>query len=472
MVRFRRAWRGFARFAFAAEAERPMIRHWVWPGAGGSGVSVVLCGLVAAGGGLFFGGADGPLGQSLTGLAGGLALLAALWRLPVAPPLPRGALWPLFWAGAALVWLVVVALVRLYRPEGTALPVTPDFFLPRFLGLLGGLCLLLTGFMIGRNARLRRFAEQGLVLLIVVHLLVGIALWAGGGGLVDAASLQWDGRFAGLIGNANVTAGICAAGGLLALSLWLAHEGPALRGSGPFYALSILAMLYGLGLTGGRLPALAMMAGVCALIGRQWLVRGVPPFGLRPVHWWGLLGGIAALLLFAGGVGQRAVRIGPDSYARYFYWQEYVRMGAHAPWTGFGPGAFTTARLYYFGEAHLLPSALVIHSPHSLPLQLWLTGGVPYVAAIVLAGGGIALRLVRTLRAAPDEGLQAGRIAALASMLLCAQADILLDMPVGVGIFLFVAGLAWGQACCAASPAQREGGRPFSGRETGEFRLR
>lgn len=426
------------------------------PDAAGGGLSAVALALLAACGGLFLGGADGPLGQSLAGLTGGVALLAALWRLPVAPPLPRGALWPLAWAGAALAWLVVVALVRSFQQGGETLPVTPDFFLPRFLGLLGGLCLLLAGLMIGRDRRLRRWAELGLEALIVMHLLLGVALWNGGATAVGDSPLEWDGRFAGLIGNANVTAAICVAGGQLALARLLSGAGARGHRAALFHGAALLAMLWGLGLTGSRLPSLAMALGAAVQIGRFWLMRDRSFSGGRAAFWWGAVAVATAGLLLAGGATHRVENLGADGYARAFYWKEFVGIGLRAPWTGFGPGAFTTARLFYLGEGDGWPSGMVIHSPHALLLQLWLTGGAPYAVALLFAGGGVGLSLVRCLRNAPDDGDQVGRIAAILALLFCAQADIVLDMPVGVGVFLLIVGLAWGRAC------RDGGGRPRS----------
>lgn len=400
--------------------------------------------LIAVANGLFSGGGDSPLGQSLMGLTGGIALLVVLWLLPGSPALRRE-MRPSWWIAAALAWLLAVALVRFLQPEGTDLPVAPDLFLPRFLGLLGGVCILLAGFLLGQDVRVRTWTENGLIAVIMLHLLIGLAIWRQGG--AAAAALQWEGRYAGLIGNANVTAAISAVAGLLALSRWLALGSRAFRGAGLYYAVALLICFYAVALTGARFPALVALAGAAALIGRKVLVAGRLSFGATAFVALLLIGGVVASLTFAGTTIVRTEALGEDGYARLAYWQEFANVALHAPWTGFGPGSFTPARLYYLGESSGLPRGLIIHSPHSLVLQLWLCGGIPYVALMLGAALSIALPILRSVKRDAGDGMQLGRAVAAMVMLLCAQVDILLDMPVGVGLLMLVAGLAWGRAC-------------------------
>lgn len=417
--------------------------------------------------GLFFGGYDSPLGQSLSALLNSLLLAIVLLFLPPAPPqFWKGVAAPLACFAGALAWLATVALARApFAGEPGELPLAPDLFLPRFLGLVGGLWALLLGLLIGRLPALRDRAADWLLGSILAYLLLALLLPLLPGGRWDEASILLRGRLAGLAGNVNVTATVSGVAAVLAFSRWIgiwAGAGqralPGDRRSSLFYGAALAVAMIALIFTGSRFPMLVTLAALGALPAWWWLVEG----DARPFPVSRLMLGVAALTvagatLLSRFLVERMGSLGADGYIRAAFWADFARFAGYAPWTGYGPGAFASVHAYFLKDAAGLPSAWAVNSPHSILLQLLLVGGIPYLLLLLAGAGLIARQLLAGLRAARRGMAQLGLVLALLLIFACALVDIFLDMPAGVAIGLFLAGLAWAGAIDAGRAEARQG---------------
>ena len=97
----------------------------------------------------------------------------------------------------------------------------------------------------------------------------------------------------------------------------------------------------------------------------------------------------------------------------------------------------------------------MVNSAHDLPLQLILSGGLPYAALLAAAAGIAAWRVLRFVWRRPVAAQDAGMLCACALLLALSMIDIVLDVPTTIGVALFLAGALWGRAI--APPLQQDG---------------
>lgn len=408
--------------------------------------------------GLFFRGFDSPLGQALSCLLHGGLLLLILTTARSAPPLPWKRLSPpLLCFGGALLWLLLVAGARwLLADSVDQLPTAPDLFLPKFLSIVAGLWALLIGLHLGFRRSSVPDAGDWLLLFVIGHLLLGFVPLVFPEAGWDREAMLVRGRFAGLAGNANVTAAVCGAAAIASLAKWMALGGgapPILRENRRYHYLRhclwgfcLFLSLVGLALTASRFPAL--MSGLAllalliwqAVIGRgamTGLSRFAPP-------------AVALILLFPLLLTDRLVErlgeLGYDGYARGYFWSEFSALVPYAAFTGYGPGSFSSVHAYFLRDVNGLPMSWSINSPHSVLLQLLLTGGAPYLLLLAAGAFLIIRQMAGTLKASMPGSAEMGYVLGFAVILACGLVDIPLDVPASTTLALFMAGMAWGKA--------------------------
>lgn len=424
------------------------------------GVSHAMPALAAAGlsSGLFFDGYDSLFGQGLQCVLASVVLgLLLLVRMP-STPFWRAVALPLGVFGLALLWIAIVGVVRARWPDLAAgVPLAPDLFLPKFLSILAGLWALLIGARIGWSQRRRKAAVYGLTIFLALHLLLGLLLRSiPHGGVWDSWSVVRTGRFAGLVGNPNVTAAMAGVTALLGfaggLSLWRARSrGKIGRHDGAMAMLYGAALLLGLAslmLTASRLPAALTFGLMGGLLWLHWRKRAR---GLRMLTTGPLTAGAAMLLVLVGVLYsdmlvERLGNVGQEWLMRWKLWQYLADVASYHPWLGYGPGAFSSVNAYYLFDSVDAPAPWTINSAHNIALQLLLVGGVPYL--VLMAGGSyIAVRdMLEAWNWRDWDTIQGALVMAVLLVLGCAMIDIVLDITASTGVTLYIAGLAWGSA--------------------------
>ncbi len=416
--------------------------------------------------GLFFGGYN-----SLSGMAAAYVLTAtaALLLLITERPEPefwRALRWPSFLALAAICWQIlnqmgVLALLGGYPP------LVPDFFLPHMLGLCAAGLACLSGMVIGRDRRDFRSALRWLRHWAAASLLIGLLLWLVPVQLIDMP-LSWRGRFAGLIGNANVVAVVGGMVVLLALDSFL---DPLLNRplKGPWWsraglaAVSLAEMLIG---GAAMLAAASRMAIFVMLLLALFTLLARFSEQRWPVRWQGIMlavGGIVLAFLLAGGqvMAKRFDYTGFDASLRLQLWDYLVQLVLMSPLNGYGQGSFAALNQYFLTDERMAEQFWNINSAHNVLLQITLNGGLPYLALIC----GTVLLLWRDIvryvhggalhwraRLVAWKNLGSARRSVLclcALMLACASVDIVLDVPTMACLFFFLIGLLWGRANAA-----------------------
>ena len=421
----------------------------------------LIVALIASG--LFFGGYNSLAGMAVAYLLTGAAALLLLTGAPPEQDFWHALRWPAGLGLAALGWqglnqAGVLALL------GGHPPLAPDYFLPNLLGLGAAGLACLSGMLMGRERREFRLALRWLCHWAAISLAIGILLWSAPAPLVDM-SLSWRGRFAGLIGNANVSAVVGGMVVLLALDSFLEpliHR-PAKRpwrSRAALAAVPLAEMLVGataMSIASSRITILVTLALVLLtlalrLSGRRWRARW-------PVLAVAVAGMTLAVLLPGGEMAaKRFDYVGFDASIRLRMWDYLAGLAMMSPFNGYGPGSFSALNEHFLTDERLAEQFWNINSAHNVVLQILLNGGLPYLALVC---GGVLLLwrdIVRYVhggasrwreRLAAWKDLGAARRAALcacALMLACASVDIVLDVPAMTCLFFFLTGLLWGRA--------------------------
>lgn len=413
--------------------------------------------LAVAAPGLFLGGLDGPLGQAFAGVMTAIALASLLLVAP--PPLEFWRTYglPLGLFALALAWLLLVGVVRYGLMSSlSGLPVAPDLFVPKYLSTLAGFWALLIGLLSSRLAKWRLLHADWLLLLLTLHATAGLTRLV----LVELEmSQQWQvlqgGRFAGLIGNANVTACASSVGCILAWSSLLpaldvrrrpgSHAGKVpwwLILPGGALAMNGIALI----LTASRLPFLLTVVALGWLAVIHWRAQRARLRRFMP----GLaLAGLVMLVVqtqLAAGLVDRIDMFSQDLGLRWQMWGHFSDIVPGAFWTGYGPGSFSSLNVYMMNRDMGSFALWRVNSPHNLILQLMLVGGLPYLLLMVAGAAGPVRDIVRSLRWKEGDVRFAALVFGAASLLLSASIDIALDMPVGAILLGLLTGLAWGYA--------------------------
>lgn len=407
--------------------------------------------------GLFAHGFDSPLGQALSCLIGSGTLFILLLIFRPSASFWRQVRWPSLLFVAGLAWLLIVATARSIMPfDASALPYAPDLFLAKFLSVVAGLWFLLIGAIIGQHVAERRLAINWIILLISAFAAGGIAVMLfPDQELFRAWAVIDRGRFLGLTGNANVTASLCGAGAVLSISVglteWLAwwrgrgsSETPDMSRGGMILAAAFLLNFAALILTASRVAVMATgLSFILLFVHHGYAGRRSFKATARLVA---AAGGIIliAILLFSDVLVQRATVIGPDALARWSFWTHFVDIAGSVPWTGLGPGAFPQANIYFLqNSTAALRETWIINSPHSILLQLWFAGGLPYL--LLMTGGAVLILrdIIVRLDLRHCGSRDVGLLLASAVIMTVGLIDIPLDVTASADLALLLVGLAW-----------------------------
>ena len=401
--------------------------------------------------GVLLNGLDGAAGEAVAYLFGALLLGAVLidrppdireWRriMPVAVP-----------AVLAISWVSLIQIgFRPFEPAITV-PLAPDLFMAKMLGLWGGLATLLAGYFMAWN---RPYSDKAIGLIVAflcLVLLFGIVLQAvGTSGIFDFWATGRRGRYAGTAGNINVTAAVAGVVSILAFSQLLqnlpaARAEPKVDMAGGLLALSIaLAIGFSMIIVTQSRFALAATSALLVALGGYWVPRRatgkkVPLLPVAVVS--------AALLVLlwigSGPIFDRFDELGGDAGIRLMMWRQYWDIAWQSPIYGYGPGSFPTVNAHYLYSPQLKESLAIVNSAHNLPLQLMIVGGMPYLALMTWAGAGWLTRIARSFLRNAFSAADLGLMAAIALMLGFSMVDIVLDMPATIQIMLLLAGMLW-----------------------------
>jgi hypothetical protein len=223
----------------------------------------------------------------------------------------------------------------------------------------------------------------------------------------------------------------------------------------------------------GRIVQAFVMVAVLGLVAlgaagvQAWAVRaeraGTTRMGRLPLPrrtgW--LAGGLVAVALAgfvaasareqrgAAPTGATAQRLASLKSNRYEYWRVALRVWADHPVAGVGTGGF---RVEWRARRQISENAL---DAHSLYIETAAELGLIGLAALALAGGGLAVAARRALRAAPEAA--AGPIAVVATWAFHAGVDWDWEMPAVTLAALLFAGalLALADRAAQGAPARR-----------------
>ncbi|AUW57927.1 hypothetical protein C1T17_07230 [Sphingobium sp. SCG-1] len=421
--------------------------------------------------GMLFRGFDGAQGSAACAVIGGLMLMAILALQP--PPLSfwRRLMPIVLLVGAAALWLIVVqAGIPLVPFASRPVAFAPDLFAPEFLGWLSGFEAFLIGaLMAGNRADARRMMNMLLFANCAVLMIGLIVRSVGGQEALDYWSLSRQGRFAGTVGNANVTAVVAGMMALLATGriLRLAQDitqrqrGQRTMVSLAAYAVGWLIAVTALIATASRAPIMATAVLIGALTLRS--------FGLGRMHWrrWALFAVPAAVMIVMIGhadlLQQRLGSTASEWDARVALWSQYWDVFLMSPFYGYGLGGFSSINVFTMPTVQFAEGAWIVNSPHSILLQLLLVGGVPYLLLLSVAGWRVVRDVARDYAASPWSTRRWSVAGAVLLMLACGMIDIVLDVTSTIALVLFLTGLLWGRggiAPDAAAVSPDRGGRP------------
>ncbi|MET1755181.1 O-antigen ligase family protein [Novosphingobium sp. RD2P27] len=422
--------------------QRPSFSHVL------RGALPFLCALTVTVG-LAFNGLNSATGQAVVAILGGGMLLTLLlaerpeeqfWRerKPVLVP-----------AVLAFAWVCIGALG--VTVSDTPMPLAPDFAATSLLSWLGSFAALVCGSILGMKRVRSRKALELVTFFIGMSLLAGLILH-----FLDQPSrssafwaISRQGRFAGLIGNVNVTAAVACGTIILALMMSANRLQQGNRSKDMAVALAGFAIagiaLVAAFLTAARFPIVAVMAlGVLTLFLTTRTARGRG----RKTYRFGLV--FAALACAIGLTSSellltRFEAIGTEVAVRSLMWQHYVSLVLEAPIQGYGPGSFPALNAASLDNPVLGKTLWYVNSAHNIVLQLALEGGLPYLALMFLAGLRIARDVLPLIWSGRMSIVFVGVFAMSMQILVCALVDIALDVPASIFLAMFLTGLLWGR---------------------------
>lgn len=408
------------------------------------------------GAGLIFHGFNTIAGKAVCCFLAALCLVAL-----VLTRWPEKAFW---WRLGPVLLLTGLALVWVILPGGQAIPVfhtlAPDLFWPAFLGIVAGFCALVSGCLLARDGDQTRKFIRIIVFVVGLTFLFGLVLRElGAGGVFDYWAVMRRGRFAGTLGNINVTAAV--AGGVVLLVAGLEADvlNRLKRASGRerqrriFLTLGLMimgALAFGtLLLTAARFPVVVL--GAIAIAGVAWtLLRG----RLRQRNaalsvFWGLMLAVVLVVANAHLLVERFTSLDSEMAVRLMMWRHYFGLAVDAPLFGYGPGAFSVLNLQRLDTPELALSLWSVNSPHNVLLQLALAGGVPYVLMLLAAAALVGRDVLPYLLSGRASYSDFGLAAFVVQILICSMVDIAMDVPAVTCMTLFLAGCLWGRSLCS-----------------------
>jgi O-antigen ligase len=365
------------------------------------------------------------------------------------------ALWP--------QWAVLVPLIRTL--PGWRVSLAPDSDTLEVIKLAGATAIGLSAALIARS-RLRAIRlVRWLVVSGGLYVVLSLWLWR-----TDPFSVwgvpkgahTWS--FTGSLLNANAAG--CIFGMISLLSLGLTQSmsrsldlhAPRLRELMLFGAagFGVVGALAATALTGSR-TGLLLTAVLTTVLAVTDLARIQDRAKLPRVIGAGALGVILLAVALGVGFAPIAAKAGlhKEFTSRFSAYSDYLAAARAAPWSGYGPGSFSTL------NASLLPPALMddrwsFNAAHCAPLQAMLEAGAPF---LLLLAAALAVTVGQIVNAWLARGAaSAVSIAALAAGLLafgCALVDIALNVPALAAFAATTLGLAWGSSAGLDRPRHR-----------------
>lgn len=403
--------------------------------------------------GILLQGFDNPVGQAVACLLASCALGIVVTSLKPGYAIWRKFISKLCLIGGALVWLLGVACAQWMSDGADGLLLAPDLFAPNFLGILAGFWTLVLCILCGYGTGEKAENIDWIIWIVSLHTILGLLQFSMFfAGMSHDWSVIYRDRFAGLIGNSNVTACVCGVGCVLAWSKVLikidAKKGygdPTWSLRDAIYLLTIAINACAIVLTASRIASLitflAMMANIMVVSGNRKSSR-------KFVLALAVAGGAAALLQsqIASQLVDRMANSEADIATRMEIWQHYIRNASAAAWFGFGPGAFSSLNILTMPTDGTGRDFLSINSVHNTALQLLLVGGIPYLVLLLSAAGLIIRDILRSPHWRERDPTLVALALAAGVIPIAGSADIALDMPASIMVFAALAGLAWGRA--------------------------
>lgn len=416
--------------------------------------------------GVTWGGLNSDMGKLISAFGNIMLLTCLLVAAPADDRFWQQARLLLAFVVLAVVWLVIIhfgiAVVPFARDP---LSLAPDLFGIELAAIAGSVAILLCGMRIGANSDDGNFAVTWFI--VPTAIIFGITFALRSLGQTDQISiwtLSWQGRFAGPLGNANVTAAVAGCMAMIILGQILKDACGGLtsdterQGQGRlryFVHFALLAVsLVSLTATASRFALIMTVALVVLLIWRATRL-GLPKATTRYLA----VGAAIAAFAFAALAPQtlladRFSEIDSEGGARLFMWSHYLELVLASPIYGYGIGSFSVVNQQNLTSLELANALWRVNSPHNILLQMALGGGLLYLGAMLVAAGHIVTAIARdlSLRHWPIDRL--GCASGIALIGACSCVDIALDVPAVVALALFLCGLLWRPAKIAAVPAQ------------------
>lgn len=408
--------------------------------------------------GMLFRGFDSAQGAAAGSVINGLTLMTILLLQP-----PALSFWTrmkplLLLAGCAAIWLLIVqAGIPVIPFADRPVAFTPDMFAPAFAGWFAGLYAFMIGALMSTNRPDERRMMNMLLFANCAVLLIGLLVRSlGGQEALDYWSLSRQGRFAGTVGNANVTAVVAGMMALLATGRILETVQDMARDRadraliisiathGAAWAVAVVALIA----TASRAPIVLTVVMIAVLTlrtfgkgrvdWRRWILYAAPALALAVI--------VARAELFQ----QRLSGTSGEWDARVGLWSQYWDVAMFSPLYGYGLGGFQSINLFTMPSIRFAEGAWIVNSPHSILLQLMMVGGIPYLLLMIALAGRVT-RDVRRHYAAVLWSTRKWSVAlAVLLAMLCAMIDIVMDVTSAVTLVLFLAGLLWGRGMLAS----------------------
>ncbi len=391
--------------------------------------------------GLFFHGFDSVNGEAVSCIVNGVLLILLLLMVP-----PYRAFWT---RAAPLLLLVAVAIAWAIGATFQRGGSLPDYASGKLLSLASGIGALLCGALLARGRRRRRALIDWLLVVNCAGFLIGLLARQQGPHLLGFWNLDREGRFTGLIGNANVTAAIAASFAIVSFSR-LSDTGRApawsgrLRHRAALFHLPLFVLCFGVVLLTASRFTVVILGAMLIGLGALWF----DPFRKRrwSRRFLAAVGVLIALLLFSQFsilLRDRMADAGRGGEDRVATWTHLAAVVGESPIYGYGLGSFPAVNAHFLTTPRFAQFDWALQSPHNLLLQFLLEGGVPYALLLVVA---IVLGTCQVWRSHRRRWTRNDLVIALmiALIVLCSMVDIVLDMAAPVTLTLFLCGLLWG----------------------------
>ncbi|MFT3966546.1 MAG: O-antigen ligase family protein [Sphingobium sp.] len=405
-------------------------------------------------------GSNGHLLASIAAVAEiGVALLVLILLQPDGEFFRRA--WPVTGLSiAALAWLMLPSLAPGLIANAPPRP-APDLVLPGLARQLGGLALLLAGGWIGYRRGLLRIGVRAIVLSGLLCLVVGMIfrqyspdqVWGFSTGILG-------GRNTGTLLNANSAGCLAGMTALLALGILLENlrseigrrNSPLSLAMRALMLIVIILSLAAVASSGSRtVLALTIILLMATSVADDLLWRLM-------FSWSGLVYmalGIVVMAILATTTGEitlsRIMSLQTDGISRTRLWDIYWTMAKASPWTGYGPLSLDAISAERVRDISAARATWYVHSPHSTPLSLLLTGGLPYLALLCAAAATMLATIAKAARFRRQDPLIRTSLAALILLLLCSLVDIQMDVPALGALAIALTAMLWGRSLRALS---------------------